>query len=86
MLSIINQLKPIQYDKCNSLESNDYSKKENGFIAQEIKNVIPFIVKEGSGSEKILSVDYISLIPLLTAAIQEQQKLIELQQEKLKEL
>jgi hypothetical protein len=85
-LNIIKQLRPVQYDKRHSLESNDYSKKENGFIAQEIINVMPYIVKEGSGSDKLLSVDYISIIPLLTAAIQEQQKLIELQRDKLEEL
>jgi hypothetical protein len=34
-------------------------------------------VKEGADKDKILSVNYISLIPVLTKAIQEQQTLIE---------
>jgi peptidoglycan hydrolase CwlO-like protein len=48
-----------------------------GFIAQEIQKVMPMLVIEGSDKDKTLSVNYISLIPLLTKAIQEQQIQIE---------
>ena len=48
-----------------------------GFIAQEIQKVLPMVVKEGEDKDKILSVNYISLIPVLTKAIQEQQTLID---------
>jgi septal ring factor EnvC (AmiA/AmiB activator) len=48
-----------------------------GFIAQEIQKVLPMLVTEGSDKDKTLSVNYISLIPLLTKAIQEQQTQIE---------
>ena len=75
-LFTVMQLNPVHYFKKNTIESKDYSKEENGFIAQEIKKVLPFIVNEGSDKEKLLSVDYNSLIPVLTKAIQEQQEII----------
>jgi len=75
-LSTVMQLNPVHYFKKNTIESKDYSKEENGFIAQEIKKILPFIVNEGSDKEKLLSVDYNSLIPILTKAIQEQQEII----------
>ena len=67
------QLNPVHYNKKNSVESTSYSKTENGFIAQEIQKVLPFIVQEGTDKDKLLSVDYNSIIPILTKAIQEQQ-------------
>jgi len=85
-LSIVMQLNPVHYYKKNSIESNDYSKKENGFIAQEIQKVLPYLVSKGSDKDKLLSVDYTSIIPVLTKAIQEQQKQIEEQQKQIDEL
>ena len=78
-LASIMQLNPVHYNKKSSLASTDYNKTENGFIAQEIRKVLPFVVKEGIDKNKILSVDYTSIIPLLTKGIQEQQKQIEQQ-------
>jgi hypothetical protein len=88
-IATIMKLNPVHYDKKNSLDSKDFDKKENGFIAQEIQKVLPFIVKEGTDKDKLLSVDYTSIIPVLTKGIQDQQKQIEDQQkqiDKLKEL
>lgn len=64
-----------------------------GFIAQELEEVFPTFVKEtinparfdSTGKEispevKFKVVDYISIIPILTAGIQEQQQLLESQQ------
>ena len=47
---------------------------------------MPFIVKESSDKEKLLSVDYTSIIPVLTKGIQEQQKQIEEQQKQIDKL
>ena len=47
-----------------------------GVIAQELQNVLPDLVR-GNISEEYLSVDYTSLIGLLIAGMQEQQKTIE---------
>jgi hypothetical protein len=85
-IETIMKLNPVHYDKKNSLESKDFDKKENGFIAQEIQKVLPFIVKEGTNQDKLLSVDYISIIPVLTKGIQEQQKQIEEQQKQIDKL
>ena len=73
-------LNPVHYEKKSSLDSNANLVVENGFIAQEIKKIIPFIVKEGFDKNKLLSLDYTSIIPILTRAIQEQQ--LELENQK----
>jgi hypothetical protein len=38
---------------------------------------LPYLVQEGTDKDKLLSLNYVSLIPLLTKAIQEQQAQIE---------
>jgi hypothetical protein len=85
-LDLIMKLNPVSYNKKNSIESKDYYKTENGFIAQELQKVIPYIVKEGADKDKILSVDYNSIIPVLTKGIQEQQLLINAQQKQIDEM
>jgi hypothetical protein len=85
-LNSIMKLNPVHYTKKTSLAATAYTLEENGFIAQEIQKVLPFIVKEGDGIDKLLSVDYTSLIALLTKAIQEQQQQIQHQQTQIEEL
>lgn len=51
-------------------------KNKIGFIAQEVKEVIPEIVRFQEENQ-FYTMDYISIIPFLTKAIQEQQVLIE---------
>ena len=66
------------------LEPVDYNFKSNGlvqigFIAQDVKTLIPEVVtgKEGDIQKgETLGIAYSSLIPVLTKAIQEQQVLI----------
>jgi hypothetical protein len=77
-LSSVMQMKPVTYDKKASLESKDYNISEIGFIAQDLKTLFPkAIVNEGQDKDKLLSVNYTELIPVLTNAIQEQQKIID---------
>jgi hypothetical protein len=85
-LDAIMNLKPVSYEKKSSLASKDYSIKENGFIAQEIKKVFPNLVVEGSDKDNLLSVNYTALIPVLTKAIQEQQQQLLTQQNEIAEL
>ncbi len=85
-LATILKLNPVRYEKKNSLDATTYSKTENGFIAQEIQKVMPFIVTEGADKDRLLSVDYISIIPVLTKAIQEQQTQIQQQSDDIKAL
>jgi hypothetical protein len=82
-LATVMQLNPVHYMKKGSLPSTGYTREENGFIAQEIQKILPFIVTEGTDENKLLSVDYNSFIPMLTKAIQEQQKQIEDQNAKI---
>jgi hypothetical protein len=82
-LSTIKQLNPVRYFKKNNLASANYTVEENGFIAQELQKILPFVVKEGLDKDKLLSVDYTSIIPLLTKGIQEQQTMIETQQKQI---
>ncbi|OFY93752.1 MAG: hypothetical protein A3K10_10355 [Bacteroidetes bacterium RIFCSPLOWO2_12_FULL_31_6] len=52
-----------------------------GFIAQEVENVIPEIVKETDLGVK--AVDYIAIIPILVEGFKQQQLMIEAQQQQL---
>jgi len=76
-LSIIENLNPVSYEKKKTLESNIYSIIENGFIAQELQKILPELVFESTDKDKLLSVNYTAIIPILTKGIQEQQALIE---------
>ena len=82
-LATVMQLNPVHYMKKGTLASTAYTREENGFIAQEIQKILPFMVTEGTDENKLLSVDYNSFIPVLTKAIQEQQKQIEDQNAKI---
>jgi len=61
-LSVIDMLLPATYKKEGKFES--------GFIAQDIRDVLPHIVR-GNEDEGYLSISSIQLIPYLTKAIQE---------------
>ena len=71
-LENIKKLQPRKYDWKERDNSNDV-----GFIAQEVKEVIPKLVTEGKNKDKTLSVNYIKMVPLLVKGMQEQQELIE---------
>jgi hypothetical protein len=61
------------------IESRQY-----GFIAQDLESILPEIVHAVDGDMK--SVNYLQIIPWLTAALQEQQGVIEKLQDRLSEL
>jgi hypothetical protein len=75
-MKTLNLLIPVSYDKKVSLSDSVYSKQELGFIAQEVQKVLPQLVTEGKDKDRLLSLDYISIIPLLTKAMQEQDVVI----------
>jgi TolA-binding protein len=70
------QLRPVSYDKKIGIKETEYNTHEFGFIAQELQKTFPTLVSEGSDKDKILSVNYFAIIPILTKAIQEQQNSI----------
>jgi hypothetical protein len=76
-LSIINQMRPVKYDKKSDLSASTYDYHEFGFLAQEMKAILPLLVSEGKDPNKLLSLNYTALIPVLTKALQEQQVIIE---------
>ncbi len=79
-LATVLQLRPVEYN----LTSNDL--KQVGFIAQEVQKLVPEVItgKEGDLSKgEILGITYSNLVPVLTKAIQEQQKQIEDQNAKI---
>lgn len=76
-LNVIQKLNPVSYQKKQTIESDNYSINENGFIAQELQKVLPMLVHESTDKEKLLSVNYTAIIPILTKGIQEQQAQIE---------
>ena len=79
-LDDINKLNPVSYLLLNQ-ESND--KKSYGFIAQELKDIFPDVVIEPKNDNELYSINYTSIIPLLTKSIQELTKKIELQQDEI---
>lgn len=100
-MELIKKLRPVTYDFNTSKYPELYLSKEPqfGFIAQEVRAIIPGMVqdvikpefqdKEGNINSKggaYSALNYIELIPVLTKAIQEQQATIEKQQQQLDEL
>lgn len=67
-LQEVLNLKPVTYILKDDLEKA----KKIGFIAQDVQNIIPEIVKKSNDSSAMLSISYSDLIPVLTKAIQEQ--------------
>jgi len=82
-LSIIEKLNPVSYNKKKTIYGYDYSINENGFIAQELQKILPDLVHESADKDKLLSINYTAIIPILTKGIQEQQVIIEDQKKRL---
>jgi len=85
-LAKVLKLNPVQYEKKRALDAKEYTLNEMGFLAQDVQKILPNVVKEGEDKDKLLSVNYIEIIPVLTKAIQEQQAQIEALQNQLQVL
>jgi hypothetical protein len=79
-LDRLNKLNPVQFDWKKSQETDE------GFIAHEVQEIVPYVVKGEKDGEKIQTMDYGKLTPLLVKAIQEQQTQIEALQSEINEL
>ncbi|MDC0308630.1 tail fiber domain-containing protein [bacterium] len=81
-LSKLNGVFYTQNKTAEILGYHDYS-QQSGLIAQEVKEVLPEIVKEApitsaeTSGDKYLTVQYEFVVPLLVQAIKEQQEEIE---------
>jgi hypothetical protein len=86
-LALVNKLNPVSYQlKTKEFPMMNFPEaRQYGFVAQELEEVIPLLVENGSHPGltkedediKLKAVNYIGMIPILTKAIQEQQLLIE---------
>lgn len=97
ILEKINKLNPLNYEyKIDEIKYlNLPGGKQNGFIAQELEEVFPELVKEikkpkdvkkmSEGLETFKAVNYVGLIPILTKAIQELNEKVETLEAKLLE-
>ncbi|MEN8120557.1 MAG: tail fiber domain-containing protein [Bacteroidota bacterium] len=94
-LEKIKKLRPVKYDVNFELDENlpesrkeliiKESKNKVGFIAQEMKEVIPEVVGFDDDA-KLYAIDYASIVPFLVEAIKEQQMIIESIQSEITEL
>jgi hypothetical protein len=69
------KIRPVSY------QWKDNDRTDLGFIAQEIKEILPDIVMESKDSMNTLLMNYNGVIPVLVKAVQEQQTQIETQNE-----
>jgi hypothetical protein len=85
-LSTVLKLKGVNYYfRSSQFPERRFEKSlQIGFIAQEVKEVVPEIVSEDK--DGYLSVDYSKVTPLLVEAIKEQNAVIEKQQKEIEEL
>ena len=82
--SVLQDVLALQPTKFHYNDCNDpSSKKTVGFIAQEVQEHFPDVVGEKNG---YLSIGYDGLIPIAFKAIQEQQKIIDTQEERIAKL
>lgn len=95
-LKRILQLRAVKFDYKKeaigiSLEFDEYNplnymlKNRTGFIAQEVKKILPELVLDDNGTGK-MAINYVELIPILVEAMKEQQTIIEQYEERLSEL
>ncbi len=81
VLNTMMLLRPTTYG-LKDAQSDD--RQQFGFIAQELKEILPDLVHQDEEGQ--MSINYVQIIPLLTAALQEQQKTIDGLEERLKRL
>lgn len=70
-LNEINKLQPKQYIKYKNFEHTGEGHEEMGFIAQDLKKIMPELVHVSKGEDKKHYVKYDGIIPVLVQAIQD---------------
>lgn len=71
-VKVIEELRPVSFKWKKEYGNNN----DVGFIAEEVANVLPNVVSQNSDGT-YEGLDYVKLTPYLTAAVKEQQMLIE---------
>lgn len=85
-LETVKKMNPVIYDKYLNFEKTGISIEEIGFLAQELKLLIPNAVIGNPNDKNPMGINYSQIIPVLTKAIQEQQNIIDEEIEKNKKL
>ena len=82
-LELINRLSPVSYLTINQREGD---KRNYGFIAQDLYKEIPEAVNVPTNDSNNYTIEYMSLIPLLTKSIQDLTKRLDEQQKTIEDL
>ena len=82
-LGIINRLRPVSY---LTIAQDEGDRRNYGFIAQDLHEVIPEAVNVPVHDNHNYTIEYMSLIPLLTKSIQELSEKINEQQKTIEDL
>ncbi len=83
-LNTILQLNPVSYYWKKHRDSQSH--RSLGLIAQEVQPILKELISVGRDENKTLSLDYVSLVPVLIKGMQEQQAIIETQAKKIEAL
>jgi hypothetical protein len=81
-LETVLKLNPVTY----TWKDRSDNKRHLGLVAQEVLPLVPEVVDVGDDPDKTLGINYSGMVPVLINAIQEQQKQIESQNEKIARL
>lgn len=84
-LDAVEKLKPVTFH-WKDPKDNGMKGEQIGFIAQDVQKVLPDAIMTADDKDKTLSLKYDALIPVLTKALQEQQKEIAAQREEIEAL
>jgi hypothetical protein len=71
-LQIVQRLKPVTF-VWKDPKDDGMRGEQIGFIAQDVQKTLPDVVLVENNAEKTMGIKYTEIIPVLTAAIQEQQ-------------
>lgn len=81
-LNEILKLRPVDF----LWKEDDTNQKTIGLIAQEVKEIIPEVIKESSNTEDLLGIKYSDLVPVLIQSTQDQQVIINTLQTQISDL
>ena len=81
-LSEVMRLRPVTW----AWKNDSINSTRLGLIAQEVQPVLPELIVQGTDKDRLLSMNYLGLIPVLVKGIQEQQQQIEQQRKQIESL
>jgi hypothetical protein len=81
-LDEVSALRPVAFNWADDLDD----RRHYGLIAQEVRQVLPDLVRGDEGDDGMLSMSYSELVPVLVKAMQEQQEQLDNQAEQIASL